>query len=142
MYLFDNPTFREFGSFTLRTFHLQTSYLPRTTPQALRPRHRRWTTPSKASPSFHSLKFSPSDEIALSRICRRVHRLSQSTGLFDHLVQFNTRCEIGVVLWNKLSLRLTRHMRLLRGLTNSIICSTTEVLKTRTREERSIEVPE
>jgi len=36
-------------------------------------------------------------EIALSRIHRRVHRLSQSTGLFAHLAHFNTRCEIGVV---------------------------------------------
>ena len=33
-------------------------------------------------------------------------------------------------------------MRLLHGLTNSIIHSTTEALRKRTREERSIDVPE
>jgi hypothetical protein len=33
-------------------------------------------------------------------------------------------------------------MHLLRGLTNSIICSITEALRKRTREERSIDVPE
>lgn len=68
-----------------------------------------------------------------------LHGLSQSTGLFAHLAQFNTRCEIGV---EQVIFLIEAPHSSCAWPTNSIIRSTTEALRKRTQEKRSIDVPE